>query len=299
MDKWIDIGTDRLRASINPFGAELSSLRDGEGRELMTDADPAFWTGRAPILFPIVGRLNDDVLWIDGRSYRMEKHGFARRSIFDAVDVTPASATFRMTDNVDTMQQYPFHFLLEIGFAIEGATLTMTARIGNGGDAPMPVSFGWHPAFAWPLPYGAGRDEHRIQFEADEPGDLKALTPDGLIGGDRASPVDGRTLALADALFEADALIWDPVASRAVRYGAATGPQLDIAFPDTPRLGIWTKPGAGFVCVEPWHGIADPAGYQGDFGDKPGVFEIAPGDSWQCALQVTLGVTLSLPVRAE
>lgn len=288
MADWVEIGSDRLRAAINPIGAELSSLTDATGNELMTDADPAFWTGRAPILFPIVGRLNDDVLWIDGASHRMEKHGFARRSRFDPVDVTPTSATFRMTDNVDTRQQYPFHFLLEIGFAIEAATLTMTARIGNSGDVPMPTSFGWHPAFAWPLPYDAPREHHRILFDADETGPLKQLTAEGLIGGERHTPVSDRTLVLADALFTDDALIWDPVISRSLRYGAPDGPQLDIAFPDTPRLGIWTKPGARYVCIEPWHGIADPAGYQGDFREKPGVFTIAPGDSWQCTLQVTL-----------
>ena len=288
MGDWITIGSSDLRATINPFGAELSSLTDADGRELMTDADPAYWTGHAPILFPIVGRLNDDVLWLDGVSYGMAKHGFARRSIFDPVDVTATSVRFRMTDNIETRQQFPFHFLLEIGFAVEGATLVMTARIGNGGEAPMPVSFGWHPAFAWPLPYGAARGDHRIVFAADEPGALKALTPEGLIGGDRPTPVRGDTLALADALFEADALIWAPVRAQRLRYGADTGPQLDIAFPDTPRLGIWTKSGAGFVCIEPWHGIADPVGYQGDFRAKPGVFEIAGGATWQCEMRVTL-----------
>ena len=283
----IEIGSGQLTAAINPFGAELSSLKDADGRELMTDADPAFWRGRAPILFPIVGRLNDDVLWVDGASYRMEKHGFARRSAFDPVDVAPNGAKFRMTDNVMTREAYPFPFILEIGFVIDGATLRMTATIGNTGDAPMPTSFGWHPAFAWPLPYGGARADHRIVFDRDESGMLKGLNADGLVAMDRPTPVQGNTLPLADALFEDDALIWNPVASRALRYGPPEGPWLDIAW-DAPRLGIWTKPGARYVCVEPWHGIADPVGYDGDFRDKPGVFEIAPGASWQCQMRVTL-----------
>ncbi len=288
MTEFITIRSEALRAAINPLGAELSSLKDADGRELMTDADPAFWRGRAPILFPIVGRLNDDLLWIDGESYRMEKHGFARRSTFDLAESSPAHALFRMTDSAATREMYPFAFLLEIGFAIDGATLTMTAKIGNSGHAPLPASFGWHPAFAWPLPYGAAREDHRIVFEAPEPGMLRGLAPDGLIAEDRPTPVEGDTLALADALFERDALIWNPVTSRALRYGASTGPQLDIAFPDTPRLGIWTKPGARYVCIEPWHGIADSIGFQGEFRDKPGVFEIAPGAIWSCEMRATL-----------
>ncbi|OYY70677.1 aldose 1-epimerase family protein [Sphingomonas sp. 28-63-12] len=287
-DSLIEIGSSQLRAAINPFGAELSSLRDAAGRELMTDADPAFWAGRAPILFPIVGRLNDDVLWLDGVSYRMEKHGFARRSMFDAVDVTGSSALFRMTDTVETREQFPFHFLLEIGFAIEETTLTMTAKIGNGGDIPMPFSFGWHPAFAWPLPYGAARADHRILFQTDEPGMLKGLTPDGLIAADRPTPVRGNMLLLQDALFERDALIWSPIESRRLSYGAAIGPQLDIAFPDTPRLGIWTKPGASFLCIEPWIGIADSVGFGGDFREKPGILDVAPDGQHCVEMQITV-----------
>ncbi|MBX9858584.1 MAG: aldose 1-epimerase family protein [Sphingomonas sp.] len=288
MTELITIGSGALTAAINPLGAELSSLKDADGRELMTDADPAFWRGRAPILFPIVGRLNDDTLWIDGESYRMEKHGFARRSAFDRAESSATHALFRMTDSAETRAMYPYGFLLEIGFAIDGATLTMTAKIGNPGDTPLPASFGWHPAFAWPLPYGAAREDHRIVFEAHEPGPVRGLNLDGLIAEDRPTPVAGDTLPLAYALFERDALIWNPVTSRALRYGASTGPQLDITFPDTPRLGIWTKPGARYVCIEPWHGIADSVGFQGEFRDKPGVFAVAPGATWACEMRVTL-----------
>ncbi len=286
-DSVIEIASEELSATINPFGAELSSLRGAEGRELMTDADPAYWKGRAPILFPIVGALNGDTLRLDGSEYAMPKHGFARHSVFEVAEQGPSHALLRTVDNSETKVRYPFAFLLEIGFAIEGATLTMTARIGNGGDGPMPASFGWHPAFAWPLPYGAPRADHRIDFVDGEPGTIKQLDTKGLVAADRASPVDGKGFVLTDDLFTDDALIWDPVHSRSLRYGPPEGPSLRIDFPETPRLGIWTKPGARFVCVEPWHGIADPAGFTGDFRTKPGVFEIAPGGEWHCSMAVT------------
>jgi galactose mutarotase-like enzyme len=285
----IDIASPELRVAINPFGAELTHLHDSEGRELMTDADPAFWTGHAPILFPIVGRPNGDVIRIDGCDYAMRQHGFARRSLFEVARHDTDRAVLQLVDDAQSLAIYPFAFLLEIGFTLDGATLMMEARIENRGDGAMPASFGWHPAFAWPLPYGEPRDAHRIIFNADEPGRLKEITQDGLIAeGERESPLDGRELLLHDALFANDALVWDPVHASRVSYGAAQGPVLDIMFPDTPKLGIWTKPGAHYVCVEPWHGIADPDGYTGDFRDKPGVFEIPPGEEWKCSMSVTL-----------
>ncbi|MDB5679898.1 MAG: aldose epimerase [Sphingomonas bacterium] len=283
----IAIGGERLTAAINPLGAELTSLKDADGRELMTDADPAFWTGHAPILFPIVGRLNGDVLRLDGREYAMKQHGFARRQMFEVVAQDAASATFRLIANDETRASYPFDFVLDIGFAITGATLEIAVTIANRGVAPMPASFGFHPAFACPLPYGEPRADHRIAFADDEPGPIKRLA-DGLIAGDRPSPLDGRTLHLTDALFSDDALIWDSLRSRSVSYSAPSGPSLRIAFPDTPYLGVWTKPGARFVCIEPWHGHADPVGFTGDFRDKPGIFTVAPGSQRQCAMAITL-----------
>ncbi len=289
MTDLITIANDHLTAQINPLGAELTSLRDADGRELMTNADPAFWTGHAPILFPVVGRPYHDVIRVDGREYSMKQHGFARRMRFEVVAVGADGVTFRLTDNDETRAQYPFAFALEIAFRLVGATLSVDVAVRNTGDVVLPASFGFHPAFAWPLPYGEPRADHRIVFSADEPDMLRMIADDGTIAeGERVSPLDGRTLALRDALFEKDALVWDGVRSDSVTYGAPDGPQLRIDFPDTPKLGIWTKPGAAYVCVEPWHGIADPEGYDGEFRDKPGVFEVAAGDTKRIAMSVTL-----------
>jgi galactose mutarotase-like enzyme len=287
--EWVTITGDGLTAAINPLGAELSSLRDAAGRELMTDADPRFWAGRAPILFPVVGRPSGDVIRVDGREYPMKQHGFARTRDFAVVDQAADRVTFRLTDDEGTRVHYPFAFRLDIAFRMERATLSVDVTIANSGDVPLPASFGFHPAFAWPLPYDRDRADHRIVFGADEPDELRAIADDGTIAaGTRPSPLDGRTLTLRDALFEKDALVWDHIRSDRVTYGASDGPQLEIAFPDTPMLGIWTKPGAHYVCVEPWHGIADPEGYAGEFCDKPGVFAVAPGASRRIGMSVTL-----------
>lgn len=287
MGDLVTITSGALTARIDPFGAELISLVDANGRELMTDADPAFWGGHAPILFPIVGRLNGDVLRVDGRDYAMKQHGFARRSTFQVIEMSEHRAVFRLVDSDETRRAYPFAFRLDIAFSVSGGVLSIDVTIANPGDAPLLASFGFHPAFAWPLPYGHARQVHRIVFDADEPAAIGRLDG-GLIAGDRSSPLEGRTLSLADALFADDALIWIEQKSQRVVYGAANGPQLEIAFPDTPFLGIWSQPGAHFVCVEPWHGHADPVGYAGEFRDKPGVFEVAPGAEKRVAMSVTL-----------
>ncbi len=288
-DDWIRISNGTLSAAINPLGAELSSLSDAQGRELMTDADPRFWTGRAPLLFPVVGMTASGTIRVDGQAYPIAKHGFARRSVFSVIEAGATRAVFALTDDQATRAAYPFAFRLEVAFELHDATLAIDVTVCNPADEPLPASFGFHPAFAWPLPYGQDRAAHRIAFEKDEPGALKVIAADGTITAqDRASPLDGRVLHLADQLFSDDALVWSPVASSSVRYGVEGAPQLDIAFPDTQKLGIWTKPGAAYVCVEPWHGIADPEGFEGEYRDKPGVFEVPAKGEKQIALRISL-----------
>lgn len=266
------IGSDALSAVIAHHGAELQSLKDRAGNELMSSGDPGFWTGRAPLLFPIVGRLHADTLRTGGREYAMAKHGFARKSDFTLVEACADEALFRLTDSAETRAQFPFAFVLDAHFRVRNLALEMTVTVSNSGYEPLPFSFGFHPAFAWPLPYGAERRDHRITFEADEPGLLARVTPYGTIAPEPvASPVKGNSFTLDDSLFENDALVWPSILSRRLSYGAPGARALDIEFPDTPSLGIWTKPGAGFVCVEPWAGIADPEGFRGEFRDKPGV----------------------------
>jgi len=285
----IEIASEELTAVINPFGAELSSLRDAEGRELMTDADPAFWSGRAPLLFPIVGRLMDDTYRLDGREYALPQHGFARKQDFALVEQAPDRAVFRLVDNDATRAVYPFAFALDAAFSLIGASLVMEITVTNTGDTDMPASFGFHPAFAWPLPYGASKEEHQITFADAEPGPLAAIVKGGWMdAGGWESPVDGQVLELYDELFERDALVWNPVRSQSLAYGALGLPQLVCDFPDTPALGLWMKPGANYLCIEPWHGIADPHGFTGEIWDKPLMLRFAAGQSRTFTMRVTL-----------
>jgi galactose mutarotase-like enzyme len=286
----VTIGDGALTARINPLGAELWSLTDTYGREYMTDADPAFWTGHAPILFPIVGALNGGKYRLDGQAFALPKHGFARTSLFDVAAAEPARALFRLADNEDTRAVYPFAFMLEVEFALSGMTLAVTATVGNRSDAAMPFSFGFHPAFAWPLPGGAAREDHRVVFARPEPEPVRRIDPQNalLLPKPQPTPVRGNTLVPRAALFEADALIWDRLASRALSFGAPGGAWLDIAFPDCPNLGIWQKPGAPFLAIEPWYGFNDPQGFAGDFRDKPGIVELPAGEARSFRMDVTV-----------
>jgi galactose mutarotase-like enzyme len=288
---WVLIGSDELSAGIDPIGAQLSVLRDRSGRDLLWNGDPSVWNGRAPLLFPIVGALAGGTYRLDSKAYPLSRHGFARGRVFEVASASRAGALFRLQADAASLQVYPFRFQLEIDFAIDGPSLAVTARISNLGDEHMPASFGYHPAFRWPLPYGQARAAHFIEFEAPEAAPVRRLDAGGLLTPEHhPSPINDRRLALDDALFEHDVIIFDALRSRSVEYGADAGPRLRVSFADAPFLGIWTKPRADFICIEPWHGVADPQAYAGEFRAKPGVFSVAP----RCATAIRMEITLLL-----
>ncbi len=274
----VKIRSDRLSVAINPMGAELFSLCRDDGDELLWSGDPAWWGFRAPLLFPIVGMLAGGRYRYAGATYGLEKHGFARRRLFTVASAEPAAATFRLETDEDVRSRYPFAFVLEVTFCVEGAALKVEARARNLGSAPMPVSFGFHPALAWPLPQGGPREEHQIVFDHAETAPIRQVDADGLLTPDTApTPVRRGHLRLRDSLFHRDALIFDDLRSARVSYLDARGRGVRVGFEGMPLLGLWTKPGAPFLCIEPWSGVADPVGFDGDIFQKPHILRLDPG----------------------
>lgn len=287
---WIGLQSPQLAAAINPAGAQLSILRDSSGRDLLWNGDASIWAGRAPILFPIIGELAGGAFRIGSETYKLPRHGFARNRQFQVVAATSAEATFRLSADESTLQVFPFPFQLDVSFALNGATLAIKSSVRNLGPAPMTASVGYHPGFRWPLPYGQPRAAHFIEFEREEGSTIRRLDNHGLLSPDpQPTPVRGRRLALEDSLFAQDVVVFEKLRSRSVTYGADTGPRLRVDFPDATYLGIWTKPGgAPFICIEPWRGIADAAGFTGDFKDKLGAFAVAPGAVQELNMKITL-----------
>jgi galactose mutarotase-like enzyme len=285
----ITLHSPALSVEISPTGAELQSIRDRAGRDYLHDG-ASFWGGRAPLLFPIVGGLKNDSHSVDGAAYHMPRHGFARRSLFEAVEAPADRALFRLADNEATRAEYPYKFMLEASYSLSSAKLTMAATVTNTDAKPVPVAFGFHPAFRWPLPGAGPKLGQVVDFALDEPGALTRLNADGLVARELGSPIKDRRLTLTDALFEHDALIFLGLKSRSLRFGPADGgaPSLKIDFESMPDLGIWTKPGAPFLCIEPWSGYASPAAFSGPLTEKPGSVNLAPGETRAFAMSVEL-----------
>ncbi|MCP3405941.1 aldose 1-epimerase family protein [Bradyrhizobium sp. CCGB01] len=280
-----------LAATIKAHGAELCSLKDGGGVEFVWQAGPA-WPRHAPLLFPIVGRLANDELRHRGKTYRMTQHGFARDSRFAWGARDASRCTLVLEDSEATRALYPFAFRLTAAYTIDESGLDLSLTIANTGNETLPASLGGHPAFNWPLQPEMAKESYALTFANAEPSPVRRLDGGLLRAAAEPSPVNGTVLPLTERLFADDAIIFDKVESRSARYAATqgTGAWLKMSWRGFRELGVWSKPsGAPFLCIEPWRGYASPAGFDGEFSDKPGLMHIAPGAEEQLSYRIEVG----------
>jgi len=286
----VELRSARLCAAIDPLGAELHSFRPDGKREWLWQGDPAWWSGRAPLLFPVVGRSPGGRVRWQGRSFEMPPHGVARQSRFAVRVAEERRALFELADDTTTRTHYPFAFRLTVDYRLAPESLTMIVRVENPArDTVLPTGIGFHPGFAWPLVEGHPKRAHVVRFEHEEPAAIRRIDNSGLaLPHGLPTPVRGRTLALADELFIDDAVIFDRLASRRLWYGVPGMLGLRVDFADCPHLGVWMKPGAPYLCLEPWQGFAPDIGDDGDLMRRPGVVLVPPGEALSRTLVLSL-----------
>jgi galactose mutarotase-like enzyme len=276
-----------LSAEVKADGAELCSLRDASGAEVLWQAGP-IWPRHAPVLFPIVGRLKDDTLRHEGRAHRLTQHGFARDKRFAWLNRSATACRLVLHEDAETRAAYPFAFRLEIAYALDDDAIEQRFTVTNPGRGVLPASLGAHPAFAWPLADGVEKTAHALEFAEPEPAPIRRLADGLLQAQSEPTPIAGRTLALEPALFAADAVILPDPASRSVRYTAPDAPAIEVAWEGFRQLGLWSRAQGDFLCIEPWHGTASPADFDGEFRDKPGLMLIPPGEHRTLSIRIRL-----------
>lgn len=265
MSNFIEIKNDSLTVSINTFGAELSSIKKSDGKEFLWHGDPNVWAGRAPVLFPFCGALKNGSYRHEAREYTIEKHGFARRCEFKAELLSSSKAVFTLKADEKTLELYPFDFVLAITYELEENNLKVTYNVKNPSNEKLYFSIGSHEAYACP----EGISEYCVAF--DEEQSFNSCTLEGPILDNKSTKVaeSGKIIDLYDQLFENDALIFKNVPYDKVYLVNKSGDRkITVSFPGFKNLLIWTKPGAKYLCLEPWTGLPDNVDSSGILSEK-------------------------------
>ena len=270
---------EHLAATIAPHGGELQSLIHRE-REYLWQGDARYWARRAPVLFPIVGKLKNGRYHYHGHEYTLPQHGFARDQDFHLVKHDEHHLTYRLEDSGESGEHYPFAFILDLSYTLRGDTLRVGWNVHNPAEQELLFSIGGHPAFNLPLADGDAFSDHTITL--DSPGIAQLGWQDGLL--DPAPRAADTAFALNYEQFADDALIYHtPGATRITLRGKTPAPVLTVSYSELPYLGLWTPAGkeAPFLCIEPWAGVMDPATHDGNLESKLGIQRLAPHADWQ------------------
>ncbi len=283
---------DLLTVEIDSLGAELQSITSNTTHySYLWYGDKTYWGRRSPVLFPLVGSVWNGKYRMDGKEFALGQHGFARDREFTVVEDCPEDeAWFSLEADDSTLELYPRRFRLEIGYRLQGERITVMWRVTNLDDKPMAFHIGAHPAFNYPE-FNASDPVHAyVLFDSKEIS-TQRIAEKGCVGdGEFAVPLDSEhMLPLTGDTFVHNALI---LADRQVRrvslLDKARRPYLSLLF-NAPLVGLWApSPSAPFMCVEPWWGRCDRAGFEGDFSEREYTNIVAPGETFRAQYMIII-----------
>lgn len=288
----VELKNESISIRVSEMGAELQSIKDAKGKEYLWQADPNFWPRHSPILFPIVCSVNNDTYRVAGREYHLPRHGFARDTEFKLVNYRPEKVTFALESDETTRKVYPFDFVLSVSYRIDGPKVSVIWHVHNTGKEEMHFQIGGHPAFNIP-DYVAGKpQEGRIRLNSEEPLDgLKSY-----IDGSHEMieiPVEAEqgVITFSDNTWRNDSVkVHKSQVSEAQLLNKRGEAEVTLRF-QTPVIAFWSpyEKQAPFVCIEPWYGLGDPRGFDGEFKDKPLMNHLLPGASFMSRYEIEVG----------
>lgn len=279
-------------AVINSLGAELSSFKLlATGNEYIWSGNAEFWTGRSPVLFPIIGAARGGEIRTGGNTYSIGNHGFARRSEFTLIEATDTQAVFQLSYNEQTLASYPYRFNLILTYILSGNTLEISYRVENNDEQEILFQLGTHPAFHCPLDGQGTITDYVLEFSEHEQLERLFLSDAGLVISGKSETVldNGQLLPLSHEMFFDGALVFRDVKSRTIALKSKlSGKSVTVTSKGFPDLGLWQPKNAPFVCIEPWQGIADGEDFTGELKDKTGIITLPQSSQFNSSLTIEI-----------
>ncbi|KRK48312.1 aldose 1-epimerase family protein [Secundilactobacillus kimchicus] len=289
------IENERFIAEINERGAELTHLVNKSGNfDYIWNDD--LWPKHAPVLFPAIGRSENDAYYYQGKEYEMPQHGFAADQVFEIEDNDGIKLTLKLNANEATRRFYPFDFTLFVTFELTDEGLVLSFKIENQTAEQLSFSIGSHPAFNLPINGEGEFEDYTVTFEPSNL-DLKQYkivkTPNPYRSGDviDLKAAKGSQIALNYEMFDDGLIIIQNDGIKGVLISSPkTKHQIHVSLDDFRYVCLWTKEGANakFLCVEPFQGLPDVAGHEVELLEKEANSILDPGKTREFSYDITL-----------
>ena len=283
---------EQMRVKVSSLGAEIQSIRRIEdGTEYLWQGEAQYWGRRASNLFPVCGRLWENKYIYRGKTYEMGSHGFARNKEWEVIHQKATALTLQLKPDEETLNAYPFRFVLEMTYTLNEDSLAVTTIVRNEDDKEMPFSVGGHPGFNVPLVEGTEYEDYKLVF--DEPCQpLEFILDENCFCINKLtlfSLEEDRVLPLRHSLFDNDAIFLQNAARGVTLCSDKTERSVHVAYPDSPYVGFWHTPrsDAPFVCIEPWVQSPSCAGEVSNIEEKADMICLAPNEVYRNTYIIT------------
>lgn len=281
-----------LKATVDTSGAQLQSIYSkATETEYLWQGDPAYWAGRAYNLFPTIGRMYKNTYTYDGNEYSLRCHGIARYRAFQLTDRTATKLTFRLTEDEDSLKEYPFKFEFFIRYELKEATLEISFIVKNTNEKELIFALGGHPGFNVPFGNGAFEDYY-LEFSEKTKVLFHTLSESKFMTGEKLPlPLtEGVRLPLRHELFDNDAAILGNTCREISLKSKADPRYITVKYPDFRYLGVWHTPetDAPFVCIEPWSALPATDGVITDLSTKEDMTRLAPGKTYKTSWSIEI-----------
>lgn len=287
------VENSNLKITARSHGGEITSIESkADGTQYLWNGNPEYWKYHAPILFPIVGKVNNSKYRVEGNVYELPQHGLARTSEFNMICKKDNEITFELRYSEESLKVYPYKFSLKSNYSLENNTVNVTYTVENIDDKTIYFSIGSHPAFMCPINSSDRLNDCYIEFDTKENSKRVALNSQGYLTHIEKGCLENTSkLYLCKELFRDDALIFNDLKSNSMTIKSKNNSKtLQVDYTGFPWMGIWSpKDGAPFVCIEPWHGHADYEDFNGEFKEKEGVISLEEGKKFSCTFKITVG----------
>jgi galactose mutarotase-like enzyme len=279
-----------ISISVKALGAELCSLKKaGETHEYMWTGNPEFWAGQSPVLFPIVGSVQNETTEINGQVYSFKNHGFARRQEFQLIKKLDNKLVFSLTENEETLKSYPFKFELRLSYTLIDSEVQIAYEVRNTDNQEIYFQLGTHPGFNCPMEDGLSLSDYHLEFSDLEDAKRYFVNDSNLniAGKEQVVFNSANMLPLNHELFYEGALIFRDLKSKSVELKSNKGHRsLRMSWFNFPYMGIWQPKNAPFICIEPWHGLGDSDTHRTAFKNKEMIVTLQPDEVFHAAITI-------------
>lgn len=281
-----------LTIELHEKGAMLWSIKDADGNEYLWQGDEKYWANRAPNLFPYIGRMTEGKYTLQGQTYQMNIHGFARDMFFEAQQISDTHILFTIKNTEETYKQYPYQFLFTVSYILENNKLKIQYHVSNHDEKTMYFGVGAHPGFNVPFETNTVFEDYFLQFDSVSDAKRVEFSDDCFVSGEFTEFFldDENSLPLRHGLFDYDAIVLTDMAQKVTLMSKKGHKGISVTYPGMKYLGLWHRPktDAPYICIEPWSSLPSRKGIVEDLASQPSMLALNKGCEYNNQIVIEL-----------